>query len=199
MHPGSIPVITVGAAGVACYSEIYHIFRREITGLPLAAFFKDFAANFKKATLAWVLELACFVVIYGDFWFAVWYSQPKNSFFLIFAIVLAAILLLVSVWINPLIARFENKLGAHIKNSFLMAAASFPRTLLALLIQAAFLAVPIAFIFIPIPPVLDIVAYLGWFWLLFGLSLPLYLTAKLFKNTLQLEPVKPDEDAPKKE
>lgn len=193
----SIPVITVGAAGAACYSGIYRIFRTERTGLPFVPFFKDFVANFKKATVSWIIELICFVIIWGDFWFAIYYSQPHNDLFLILAIVLAAVVMLGSVWIYPLVARFENKLGAQIKNSFLMAAAQFPRTLLALLVQAVFLSVPMAFVFVPFQPILDIVAYLGWFWALFGASLPMYLTAKLFKSALRLERVDAETDSDK--
>lgn len=178
----SIPVFTVGAAEVACYSCIVRMLRGEKVGLSISGFFRDFVANFKKATLAWLIELLCFLILAGDVWFAVIYSEPKNTFFLIFAVVLGAGILLAAVWLYPLITRFENKLGTHIKNSFLMVVARFPKTFLALLIQAAFIAVPF-FIF-------DIFAAVGWFWLLFGASLPMYITAKLFRNDLKCEPKK---------
>lgn len=179
-----IPVFTVGAAEVACYSCIIRMLRGEKVAVSPAGFFRDFAANFKKATLSWLLELLCFLVLAGDVWFAVFYSETQNTFFLIFAIVIGAIILLAAVWVYPLIARFENKLGAHIKNSFLMALAHFPKTLLALIIDAAFIAVPFIFF--------DIFASIGWFWLLFGASLPLYITARLLKGPLQCYPKKID-------
>jgi uncharacterized membrane protein YesL len=181
-----IPVFTVGAAEVACYSGIIRMLRGERVAVSPSGFFRDFAANFKKATLGWLLELLCLAIFAADAWFAVVYSEPDNTFFLVFAIIGAAVILFGSIWFYPLVARFENKLGVHIKNSFLMALAHFPKTLLVLLIKAAFIALPI-FLF-------DIFASFGWFWLLFGLSLPLYLAAKLFKNTLQCYPKKADED-----
>jgi hypothetical protein len=76
-----------------------------------------------------------------------------------------------------------------------MATARFPRTFLALLIQAAFLAVPATFAFVLFT--FYIVVYLGWFWLLFGASLPMYLTAKLFKDALQLKPMEESTDSDK--
>lgn len=179
-----IPVVTAGAAEVACYSCIIRILRGEKVGMSVSIFFRDFAANFKKATIGWLIELACLLILAGDAWFALYYSETGNTFFLVFAIVLAAVIFLASVWFYPLIARFENKIKSHIKNSFLMALAHFPKTLLALLVQAAVLAIPF-FLF-------DIFATIGWFWLSFGLSLPLYLTAKLFRDTLQCYPKKPD-------
>lgn len=182
----SIPVITLGAAEAASYTYIIRLLRGETVGISLSGFFKGFADCFKKATAGWLLELACLALAAGDLWFAVSYSEPDNTFFLIFACVIAMTVLLASVWFFPLVARYENKLGAHIKNSFLMMFAQLPKTLLALLIQAAFLAVPILFF--------DAFILLGWFWLLFGASLPMYLTAKILRNHLQCQPKKENEE-----
>jgi uncharacterized membrane protein YesL len=181
----SIPVFTAGAAAVAFFSSVFRVLRGG-EGASIRGFFRDFAAGFKKATLAWLVELVCLLLLAGDYWFAVVYSEPANTFFLIFALVLAAIILLAALWLYPLIARFENRLGATIKDSFLMALAHFPKTLLALLIWAAFLFVPFVFF--------DIFVFFGWFWLLFGVSLPMYLTAKLFKSALQCDPMKTETD-----
>ncbi len=170
-----IPVITVGAAEVACYSGIIRMLRGEKVAVSLSGFFRDFKANFKKATIGWLLELLCLLILAGDAHFALYYSKPVNTFFFIFAIVGASVIFLASVWYYPLAARFENKPAVHIKNSFLMAMAHFPKTLLALIIQSAVLIVPFAM-------------FIGWFWLLFGFSLPMYLTAKLFRSTLKCEP-----------
>jgi len=185
----SIPVITLGAAEAACYTRIFRILLGERASMPIAGFFKDFAAGFKKATLGWLIELACLAILAGDIWFAVGYSEPDNTFFLIFAIVLAAVILFAAAWFYPLVARFENTLRAHIKNSFLMALAHFPKTLLAFLIQAAAIAIPVIFF--------DAFANLGWFWLLFGASLPLYLTAKLIGGALKCEQAKPEAEEKK--
>lgn len=182
----SIPVITLGAAGAASYTYIIRLLRGEPIGFSFSRYFKDFAACFKKATLGWLLELVCLALAAGDLWFAVIYSEPDNMFFLIFACVLVVTVLLAAVWFYPIVARYENKLGAYIKNSFLMMFARLPKTLLALLIQAAFLAVPIIFF--------DAFILLGWFWLLFGASLPMYLTAKILRNHLQCQPKKVNEE-----
>ena len=103
--------------------------RKKETGLPIQPFFRDFAAAFKTATAGWLCILLSFVVLAGDAWFAVVYSEPDNTFFLLFAIVLSALLLLAVLWFFPLVSRFENKLGGYIRNAFLMAFAKFPKTL----------------------------------------------------------------------
>lgn len=183
-----VPVVTAGAAMAACYSGVFRLVRKQETGLPIRSYFRDFGAAFKQASAGWLLLILCLAVLAGDAWFAVVYSEPDNKFFLIFAIIVAAALLLGSIWFFPLVARFENKLGAQLKNAFLMAFARFPKTLLALLIWAAFLALPVL--------LFDLFVYLGWFWLLFGLSLPAYWVTKLLRKELQLQPASEDgEDA----
>ena len=182
-----IPVLTVGAAEAACYSGLIRLMRKKNEGLPFRPFFRDFGAVFKQALPAWLLQLACFAILAGDIWFATVYSEPDNKFFLIFAIVLGAVILLAGMWLYPLMARFRNTLGGHLKNAFLLAFARFPATLLALLIRAVVLAVPIVFF--------DAFIYFGWFWLLFGFSLPMYAVMKLFKKQLQILPgAEPDEN-----
>lgn len=103
-------------------------------------------------------------------------SVPVSRFFLVFSIAMAAPLFSASVWLFPLMARYENTLRGHVKNAFLMAVALLPRTFLALVIQLAFLAPPL---FLP-----DLLIYLGWLWVLFGFSLPMYLTARIFRRQL---------------
>lgn len=171
-----VPVLTAGAAWVAGYQHMLRIVRREETGFPLHSFFADFRKAFRQATAAWLMQLACFAVLAGDYYYAVHVSVPVNRFFLAFSIAMAVVLSSASVWLFPLMARYDNALRRHIKNAFLMAVALLPKTFLALLIQLAFLAPPL---FFP-----DILIPLGWFWVLFGFSLPMFLTAKIFRKPL---------------
>ena len=175
-----IPVLTVGAAEAACYSGLIRLLRKKNEGLPFRPFFREFASSLKQTLPAWLLQLACLAVLAGDIWFATVYSEPDNKFFLIFAIVLGVVLLLAGTWLYPLMARFRNTLAVHLKNAFLMAFARFPATLLALLIRAAVIAIPILFF--------DAFVYFGWFWLLFGFSLPMYAVVKLFQKQLHITP-----------
>jgi len=173
---GCVPVVTAGAAWVAGYQHALKIVRGEETGFPLRSFLADFRKAFRQSTAAWLMLLACFSILAGDYYYAVHVSVPVNRFFLVFSIAMAVVLFSASVWLFPLMARYENTLRGHIKNAFLMAVALLPRTLLALVIQLAFLAPPL---FFP-----DALIYLGWFWVLFGFSLPMYLTARIFRNQL---------------
>lgn len=184
-----VPVITAGAAAVACYSCILRMLRGKEQGMPFGAFFKDFARAFKTATPVWLLLLLCLLILAGDYFYAVYVATPVNKFFLIFAIVMAAVLLGAAAWVFPLMARFENTARAHMKNAFLMAFANLPRTLLVLVLQAVCLLMPV---------LLQTIFYvLGWLWLLLCFSGAMYLTAYVLRKPLQALP--PEKAEEKKE
>ena len=176
-----IPIVTIGAAASAGYAGLYRTMQKQETGLLLKRYFADFRASWKQATAGWLIQLLVLFLMAGDIWFAVVYSEPNNTFFLVFAVVIAAALLLASLWFYPLVGRFHNPFSTQLKNSFLLAFAQLPKTLLALLIWALFLGVPVL--------LFEVFVYLGWLWLLGGISLPMYLTVKIFRQSLQLTKV----------
>ena len=178
----SIPIFTIGAAATACYAGVCRTLQKKETGLVFRTFFQDFRAAFRQATACWLMELVAILILLGDLWFAVEYSEPNNTFFIIFAVAIGAGMLLASLWLYPLIARFQNTLGGHLKNAVLLAFAQFPRTLIALVIWVVTLGLPLT--------VYEVFAYLGWLWLAGGISLPMYWTVKLFRKTLELDQTK---------
>ncbi len=175
----SVPIFTIGASATAAYAGVSRTLQRKETGLVFRAFFADFRAAFRQASAGWLLQLLAFLIVAGDIWFATVYSEPDNQFFLIFAIIVGAGILMGSLWFYPLVARFQNKLGVQIKNAFLLAFAQFPRTLLALVIWVITLGLPFV--------VYEAYTFFGWLWLAGGIALPMYWTVKLFRKTLQLD------------
>lgn len=183
-----LPVFTAGAAVVASYTCIMRLMRGGEPSFPAKAFLVEFRKAFPKATLAWLLVLLCIVLLAGDYYFAVYVNDPPNRFFLIFAITMAVVLMLGVIWLFPLMARFENTVRGHIKNALLMVVAAFPKTLSAMMVHLFFYLLPF---FIP-----EMMLYLGWLWVLMGLTLPQYLTVSLFRQELACEPTLPEESEP---
>lgn len=179
-----LPVVTAGAALTAGYTYILRIIRGVEQNFPFKPFFSEFKKSFRSATISWLLLLLCLAILAGDYYYAVYVSVPVNRFFLVFAIIMAILLLLAAAWLFPLLSRYNNTVRRHIKNAFLMAAGMFPRTLLALIIQFLFVGLPLL--------VPDLLTYFGWLWIMFGLSLPMYLTAFLFRKPLGCERKKDD-------
>ena len=181
-----VPIVTIGAAASAGYAGLYRTMQKQETGLLFKRYFADLRASWKQATAGWLIQLLVLFLMAGDIWFAVVYSEPNNTFFLVFAVVIAAALLLASLWFYPLVGRFQNPFSTQLKNSFLLAFAQLPKTLLALLIWAITFGIPFV--------LFDVFQYFGWIWLLCGLSLPMYLTAKLFRKTLQIKETPDDRE-----
>lgn len=61
----SIPIVTAGASATALYATIYRCVRRDETGL-WQVFWGAFRENFKRSTLAWLLELTLIAVLTVD-------------------------------------------------------------------------------------------------------------------------------------
>lgn len=60
-----IPVITIGASYTAMHYVVLKMIRGE-DGYLVRGFFKSFKANFKQATLIWLMMLVVIVVYIGD-------------------------------------------------------------------------------------------------------------------------------------
>ncbi len=53
----SLPIFTIGASSAALYAAVFHCLRRKEAGI-WKHFWKAFRENFKRSTLAWLIELA---------------------------------------------------------------------------------------------------------------------------------------------
>ncbi len=90
--------------------------------------------------------------------------------FVIFILALGVILLMISVYVFPILARFDNTIKNTLKNAFLMAVLNLPRTILMIVI----LLLPAVILYFS--------AYAGIFVMMFGISLPAYLSAFLYSK-----------------
>lgn len=184
----SLPIITIGPATSALYSVMLKVARGE-SAATFSEFFKAFRANFKQSLFLGLFALLGAGIVAVDFYYG-WNAEgAQHKLFLVVSGVAAAILLTYCVYVFALEARFENTLLGHIKNAFLLAFVKPLRTLLMWLIT---LSPAILYFFLPYIAV----AYAGWVFLLFGISLPAYLNAKLLTGIFaELQP----ESAPAEE
>lgn len=164
-----IPIITAGAAFTAMHYVLLKIIRDE-EGYLIRGFFKAFAANFKQATILWLIMLLVTIVYIGDiliFRYSAFHF-PKALTVTVTAIVILC--LMTAVYVFPLQARFENSVKNTLKNAMLMAFANLPKTLLMMIFYALPLILghfsPYALIFI----------------IMFGISAPAYGAACLYSG-----------------
>lgn len=167
-----IPIVTVGASLTAMHYMALKIVRDEECYIT-RGFFKSFKENFKQATLIWLLMVVVIVILAGDF-YIMKYSGITFSRILQFLIIAVAVLFVFTVmFVFPVLAKFENTLWRTIKNAFLMSIMQFPKTILMVILFA-------------IPPVLLVLFYqVVPVVFLFGLSVPAWLSAKLYNKFFQ--------------
>lgn len=127
---GSMPVVTVGASFAALYDSTYRGFRRGEKHT-WQRFFEVFRRNWKAGILPTLVFLAlCAGLTKGlvFLWNSAVYGEISWMLFSAgaFAGMLAVGILSV---LFPMLSRFENSLGALLKNTVILALANVPRTL----------------------------------------------------------------------
>lgn len=171
-----IPVITAGAAFTAMHYVLLKIVRGE-EGYLVRGFFKSFRANFRQATLIWLLMLLVVVIYIGDIWIFNYSGLVFPKAMVIAVAAVAILLLMVAIYVFPVLARFENSVKNTLKNAMLLAFANLPRTIL------------MAGCYI-LPFVIGYFSTYGLlFVILFGISAPAYAAAWIYSGIFKkLEP-----------
>ena len=186
----SLPIFTIGPATCALYCVTLKIAQDEPVET-LREFFSAFKTNFKPAFLLGILALFAAAVIYAD---AAYAFSLVGSFKIVFCIVtgiVCAIFLTYICYVFALQAKFENTLVTHIKNAFLLAFCAPGKTVLMWLI----LSIPILLIVL-LPQY--VVAYIGFLFILFGISLPVYcnsiILSKIFDRFIPAQETEQEEE-----
>ena len=185
----SLPILTVGPATCALFSVTLKIAKDEPVQT-LREFFSAFRSNFKQAFVLGIVGLFSAAVVYADAVYAFSVEGKLKILFCIVAGIVAAVLLTYICYVFALQAKFENSIKAHIKNAFLLAFCAPGKTVLMWII----LSVPVLLIvFLP----QYIVAYIGFLFILFGVSLPVYcnsvILSKIFDRFIPAEQGEPIE------
>ena len=178
-----LPVVTIGASLTAMNYVALKIVRNEENYIA-KAFWKSFKENFKQATIIWVIYIVVILLFVFDYFMIFMSGAVFPDWAKIGIIVVSVLVLAMSLYTFPLLARFENTIGRTIKNSALVSLYIWPKTLLMMVIWA----VPIAILFF-VPQILPIV-------LLFGISGPGFLCALLYNKAFKkFEPQVEEKDA----
>lgn len=143
-----VPVVTVGAASSALYYA-FHKSIRQNRSYAWREFFAAFKSNFKRSTGIWLILLvfmlmslvACLLL--G----AMRDSTPMAGVCLVMGVVILCFTAVWCIYALAYQARFENTMGAVLKNSALLTFANLPRSILLLILFAAAV---IAVIYMPV-------------------------------------------------
>lgn len=164
-----LPIFTAGASFTALHYVCLKIVRNE-EGYIAKSFFKAFKENFKQATIIWMVLLVAILLLVADFWLIKEFDLELGYWF---RVVLGAVFVLViftATFVFAALARFSNTTLQTLKNAFAMSVLQFPKTILMIILYI----VPIvagAFFYQAIP-----------FVLMFGISVPVWLSAMLYNK-----------------
>ena len=174
----SLPIVTIGASTAAMYTVMLKLVRDE-EGYILKGFLVAFAQNFKKGTIAWLILFVVNASVYFNIYLSSIMDAPTMGIvFLVIFMIFAMVLLCSSLYVFPLIARFENPLKNTFKNAFLLSIGRLPFTVLLLLIHV----VPVILPFFQE----HLFAYGILFWLLVGFSAVSWMSSKVLRKVFEV-------------
>ncbi len=179
-----IPVVTAGASTAALFYVTLKISRNE-EGNITKAFFHSFKANLRQATKIWLILLSLGIILSID-GYVLYHMRFENVFwtlctaiFCVAAIAYAIVLM----YIFPLLARFDNTIGAMFKNALFIGVRFLFCTVLMAVIYFVMLLIVVR-IFTPA--------------VIFGEGLCALLCSYLLSNVLKLCQEKSEEHAPQR-
>lgn len=175
----SLPVVTIGASTTAVYAVCFQILQDQSSGV-LKSFWKSFRMNLKQSTIIWMIMLVIIAVLGIDLWYFLLTQQFITGFFqaIVCGILILLLLdaLMVAIYAFTLLSLFDNTVKATLRNAVLFVLRHPLRSLFALVVDAAMVA--LAF-FAP----LSGISLLAVAMILTGISLVMFL------NCLILMPV----------
>lgn len=113
-----IPVITAGASTTALFYVTLKIAKNE-EGNITKAFFHSFRENLRQSTLIWLILLVLGIILGAD-GYILYHMRFENVFWTLCTAVFcvaSAAYAIVLMYIFPLLARFDNTVGAMFKNA----------------------------------------------------------------------------------
>ncbi len=127
-----IPIITIGPANTALYYTTVKVIRRE-RGYVFREFFKSFRLNFKRGTIVGiVLTLLSLVLFFDLSWanHAEFANNTQRTILYGVFVALSSLLFFVSVYVFPVLSRFDMTIKQLCKASALMAVKHLLTTIL---------------------------------------------------------------------
>ena len=118
----SLPIVTIGAATTSLYQFTLKQADDE-EGYVWKSFWKAFVKNFRKATAIWLLVLIVMLFLLVDIWVCINAGMPGGLRILCLAVLLslAFIVIFASIYVFPILSRFEFSVKKLLIDSLAMA------------------------------------------------------------------------------
>lgn len=164
-----IPIITAGAALTSAHYVALKMKRNE-EGYITREFFKAFKMNFKQSTLIWLFILLITLILSIDFYIIKEGGISLSDVLQVILMAISILFVFMVIWVFPVQAKFINTIKGTIKNAFALSIIQIPKTLLMLVVYV--LPYVILYFTLRVFPLV----------LLFGISVPIYVSAILYNK-----------------
>ena len=167
-----LPVVTIGAALASAYGTAYKM-RDHSEGVLYKEYLRQLKLNMLPATKMWLLMLAAVGVGFWTFPYLQGYMVGnKLAYYLVMIVV--TFLILMSLYLFPLIARFDNTLSGTIVNAMILSLKHLPQSIIVFFITiGGLIVVPIYF-----PKLL-------FAWLFTGIGTVIFINASILMNVFK--------------
>ncbi len=167
-----IPIFTIGPALTAAHYVCLKMVRDEECYI-VRSYFKSFKQNFRQGTIIWLIILASILILIGDYYIITKSGLEFHKVLKIAILVVGIVLLMVTVFVFPVLAKFDNTIKVTIKNALFMAILQLPKTVLMAVLYV--LPVFILVFWVEVVPVV----------MMLGISVPIFLSAMLYNKFFQ--------------
>lgn len=124
-----LPVVTAGAS-MAALTKVTQDMAFETDAGIVKSFLRGFRANFKQATIVWLVELVVIVSLGCDLLLIMTYFEGTFAKVMYILLALLAVLVTcVTAYMIPLLVRYENSLKQHLSNAVVLAVIKLPKTI----------------------------------------------------------------------
>lgn len=170
----SLPVITFGAS-LAALHKVSQDIAFDIDAGVVKPFFKAFAANFRQATVVWLVEIVIIVSLLCDLLLISTYFQgtPATVMYALLA-VLAVLVVCVITYLIPLLVRYENSLKQHLSNAVVLWIIKLPKTVILVLLNL----LPVLILLLSAQVFVQTLI----FWVVIGFSFVSYIQSTILKS-----------------
>lgn len=169
-----IPVVTVGAATAAMHAVFYQ--NDAETGL-VSKFFYELKANFRQATVVWLVALILLATLILDWYYLLFYQFAGKLFLTVVTVVITVFMLSALSFVFPLLARYENSTKQVLKNALLLGTGKF---IFGVMMSAVSL-LPFILFYMN----WEVFLYVMLIWIPFGGCLSTYISGRIAKHVFR--------------
>ena len=164
----SLPIFTVGASLTAMQSIFYRLLHNEDVYV-FREFFASFRKNFKQATIIWIILLPVIAFLVYDYYMLGEMETGTGMFLSTVSLVLLVIIFVITLYLFPILSRYDNSIKETFKNAIVIAISHPVRSVIMAVIFGfcIFIEIKMPFNFIPLT-------------VAFCISLPWYLCSMVY-------------------